>query len=177
MLQQLELDKYKRIHYLPNPKSLDEASEFIANTLLLSHGIRRDTLSIVKLRCCILLAPGDRLRQLRPDYETRIGWIRAVLRGKHRGLGAILDYDNKTIEYLKSTSIGVIIVVYYSKRSWITESRLREILAGDKPLLIEYIDGNDDMVKNGVFGAPYSPGVAGAIVNIYLDNIMASGSS
>ena len=177
MLQGIELDKYKRIHYLPSPRSLDEASEFIANTLLLSHGIRRDTLSIVTLKCCTLLAPGDRLRQLRPDYETRTGWIRAVLRGKHRGLGAVLDYEHSTIEYLMSMDIAVLIVVYYSKKIWIKESRLKEILEKDRPILVEYFDANSVSADKGVLGAPYSPGVTGAIVNIYLDNIMASENS
>ncbi len=174
MLQNLDIDKYKRIHYLPEPRSLDEASEFIANTLLLSHGIRRGTLSIVKLRCCTLLAPGDRLRQLRPDYETRTGWIRAVLRGKHRGLGAILDYEHKTIEYLRIMNKGVIIVIYHSEESWVTKSRLEEILAENGPILVEYIDASHSMVDKGVLGAQYSPGVTGAIVNIYLDNIITS---
>ncbi len=168
----LDLDKYRRIHYLPNPTSLDQASEFIANTLLLSHGIRRDTVSIVKLKCCLLIAPGDTLRQLRPDYETRIGWIRAVLRGRHRGLGAILYSENAIIEDIKSRNIPLLIARYHSDKTWIDIGLWRYMAAMRKTLVITYVDNKNNFTRKADLAAPYSPGVTGAIVNILIDNLL-----
>ena len=80
-----------RRHILADPASLGEIARFLVNTLLLSHSIRRDTVAIALVGDRVLVAPGSTLRQLRPDQESAEGWLRAVLRGKARGLGAFLE--------------------------------------------------------------------------------------
>ena len=74
-----------RLHVLPDPKSAWEAAAFIASSLLLSHGIRRDTAALVRVGGKWILAEGARVRQLRPDADSAEGWVRAVLRGKRLG--------------------------------------------------------------------------------------------
>ncbi len=81
-----EIRGYRRIHVYTNPESLLDAAKFIAGALLLSHGIRRDTVAVVKLRDVWLIALGDKVRHLRPDEETLEGWIKAVLRGARLGV-------------------------------------------------------------------------------------------
>ena len=56
--------------------------------LLISNGIRKDTVAIVNVRGKWIIAPGDKLRHLRPDADTSEGWVKAVLRG--RPLGAVV---------------------------------------------------------------------------------------
>ena len=75
-----------RIHAY-KAQDIDDASMFLVNGLLISHGIRRDTTAIVELSGRWIIAPGSRIRHLRPDQGTRTGWIKHVLR-KGGGLGA-----------------------------------------------------------------------------------------
>ena len=77
-----------RLHVLPTPRSTWEAAAFIASSLLLSHGIRRDAAALVRVGGKWILAEGSRVRQLRPDADSAEGWVRAVLRG--RRLGALV---------------------------------------------------------------------------------------
>ncbi|MCE4628045.1 MAG: hypothetical protein F7C34_02715 [Desulfurococcales archaeon] len=60
---------------------------------------------MVRLGSTILVAPGSRLRQLRPDQESAEGWVRAVLRGKARGLGAIIASPREAALALRGATI------------------------------------------------------------------------
>ncbi len=172
----VNLSNHKRIHYYPQPSSLDEASSFIANSLLLSHGIRKDTIAIVRLKCCILIAPGDRIRQLRPDYETRIGWIKAVIRGKHRGLGATLISHEEFIEMLESYMNGLlsITVVYESPISRLHSKVLEELKKTNIPIMITYIPHNtrETITENILLESFLNASYTSSVVNILLDNIL-----
>ena len=86
---------YERIHVLPTCRNLREIARFLVMSLLISNGIRRNTLSIVRVGSRWIVAPGDKIRHLRPDADTSEGWIKAVLRGKN--LGAVVIPE---IEYL-----------------------------------------------------------------------------
>jgi hypothetical protein len=77
---------YKRVHIYTNPEDALDVAKFIAGSLLLSHGIRRDTVAVVRLKDLWLIAPGDRVRHLRPDEETLEGWVKAVLKGANLGV-------------------------------------------------------------------------------------------
>ena len=89
-----EIKGYRRIHIYINPEDELDVAKFIAGALLLSHGVRRDTAVVTRLKGYWLIALGDRVRHLRPDEETLEGWIKAVLRGAK--LGVILA-KNKPI--------------------------------------------------------------------------------
>ncbi len=69
----------------PSPKSIAEAARFLAASLLISHGIRRDAVAAVRVGGRWIIAPGSRVRHLRPDADTAEGWVRAVLRGARLG--------------------------------------------------------------------------------------------
>ena len=86
-----EIKGYRRIHIYINPEDELEAAKFIAGALLLSHGVRRDTVAVTRLRGFWLIALGEKVRHLRPDEETLEGWMKAVLRGAK--LGVILAKD------------------------------------------------------------------------------------
>ena len=77
-----------RIHAY-KAQGIDDASMFLVNSLLVSHGIRKDATAIVEVSGHWIIAPGSRIRHLRPDYRTRTGWIRYVLR-RGGGLGATI---------------------------------------------------------------------------------------
>jgi hypothetical protein len=81
-----EIRGYKRVHVYTNPEDALDVAKFIAGSLLLSHGIRRDTVAVVRLKDLWLIAPGDRVRHLRPDEETLEGWVKAVLKGANLGV-------------------------------------------------------------------------------------------
>ncbi|MFN4045858.1 MAG: hypothetical protein ACK4H7_00775 [Acidilobaceae archaeon] len=78
---------YRRHHIYPDPESPLDAARFIANALLLSHGIRRDTVVSVRIKDKWLTVYGDKVRHLRPDEESLEGWIKAVLKGRGSKLG------------------------------------------------------------------------------------------
>ncbi len=80
-----------RVYIYPRPRNYYDAAMFLVNSLLISHGIRRDALAIVRVGSRWVLAPGASVRHLRPDADTAIGWVRAVLRGKR--LGATVEGD------------------------------------------------------------------------------------
>lgn len=79
-----------RLHVLPLKVGVSDASLFITSALLVSHGVRECVAAVVNVGGTYVVAPSWRVRQLRPDADSREGWLRAVLRGKHRGLGAII---------------------------------------------------------------------------------------
>ncbi len=92
---------YSRIHVYLDPKDLRDAAGFIVGSLLISRNVRRDTVAIAALKHTLVIVAGDSVRQLRPDEESSTGWIRAVLRGKHKGLGAQLAPRGKLQEAIE----------------------------------------------------------------------------
>ncbi|MEB3846852.1 MAG: hypothetical protein GSR74_02615 [Desulfurococcales archaeon] len=84
-----EVDKYKRVLLYPDPRNTYDAARFLVYSLLISNNARRDTLAQVRIGAKWIIAPGDKIRHLRPDADTSEGWVRAVLRGKK--LGALLS--------------------------------------------------------------------------------------
>ncbi|MDM7274781.1 MAG: hypothetical protein P3X22_001465 [Thermoprotei archaeon] len=79
--------KYRRHHIYLSPEDPLDAARFIANALLLSHGIRRDTAASAKVGGLWITVHGSEVKHLRPDEESLEGWIRAVLRGGGSKLG------------------------------------------------------------------------------------------
>lgn len=77
---------YRRLHVYLDPEDELDVAKFFAGSLLLSHGIRRDTVAVVRFKGLWLIARGDKVRHLRPDEETLEGWIKAVLRGSNLGV-------------------------------------------------------------------------------------------
>ncbi|MCE4619512.1 MAG: hypothetical protein F7C33_00645 [Desulfurococcales archaeon] len=84
-----EIDKYKRVLLYSDPRNTYDAARFLVYSLLISNNARRDTLAQVRVGAKWIIAPGDKIRHLRPDADTSEGWVRAVLRGKK--LGALLS--------------------------------------------------------------------------------------
>jgi len=83
---------YKRTHILLAHLPLEDTIEFVVSSLLLSHNIRSDTLAIVPFKSGVwLYIPGDRIRHLRPDFDTAMGWFKAIVRGAR--LGARFDKE------------------------------------------------------------------------------------
>jgi len=118
-----EVDKYKRVLLYPDPRNTYDAARFLVYSLLISNNARRDTLAQVRVGSKWIIAPGDKIRHLRPDADTSEGWVRAVLRG--RKLGAVLS-ENPLIPE-KSVRIEV--------RHARTGSRKLEI-TGIKPIVV-----------------------------------------
>ena len=79
------LEGLVRVHVLPSWPGVYEAGVFIASSLLVSHGVRRDSAALVARGDYWLVARGDRVRHLRPDADSLEGWVRAVLRGRPLG--------------------------------------------------------------------------------------------
>jgi hypothetical protein len=78
---------------------VERLATFLTSSLLISHNIRRDTIAIIKLRSDLwICASGSRVRQLRPDEDSAIGWINAVAKSKRREfLGAIKVFGTPRI--------------------------------------------------------------------------------
>ncbi len=105
---------YRRLHILPVRLDIEAIAIFIASALLISHGIRRDTLVTINLGNTWLWVPGDKIKYLSPDIDTAKGWVKAVLRGK-KGLGAFFkseepDCKDAKIVYLIKNSLEIIMV-------------------------------------------------------------------
>lgn len=123
----VNLGRYRRIHIGIEPMSLSSAARFLVSSLLVSHGVREDTAVIARLRRKDwLLALGDQLRHLRPDEDTAVGWVKAVIRGK-KGLGGILLRDN-AISISSLIEADTLICVYVS------EDAQPHIISGIPPL-------------------------------------------
>lgn len=100
-----------RLHVLPRKIGVPDASLFITSALLVSHGVRECVAAVVNVGGTYLVAPSWKIRQLRPDADSREGWLRAVLRGKHRGLGAVVthvSYYEEVMEVIGLHSIKTI---------------------------------------------------------------------
>lgn len=53
-----EIKGYRRIHIYINPEDELDVAKFIAGALLLSHGVRRDTAVVTRLKGYWLIALG-----------------------------------------------------------------------------------------------------------------------
>jgi len=159
--------RLERVHILPRPKSTREASTFIVNSLLLSHGIRSDATAIVRIGDAWIVAPGASLRHLRPDSDSAEGWLRAVLRGRRLGafkLGCLEDV-------LKDASPACI---YYGRESLLAVEALERLAQAGGRLHIMYLHGPDEDVEvhcSLLEALPLPPYLAVAVVNIMLDRV------
>lgn len=135
-----------RVHVYSEPLDLLDAARFIASTLLLSHKLRVDTVSAVRLKNSWIIVRGDRVRHLRPDEESLEGWIKAVLKGKKLGaeislkpidpigLVACITLDgDKPLYYIMD--LGEPITVTYGTPVYECKHRLRPEL--DLPVFIQ----------------------------------------
>ena len=173
----VNLSRYRRIHIGIEPMSLSSAARFLVSSLLVSHGVREDTAAIARLRGKDwLLALGDQLRHLRPDEDTAVGWVKAVIR-RNRGLGGILLRDN-AMRISSLIEVDTLICVYVS------ESAQSHIISGIPPLdryifiyitkrvLMEARDATNDFIcsmelRLGMTEHAYP--LAPSIINILLD--------
>ena len=155
-----------RIHVLPGPVDLDEAASFLVSSLLLSHGIRRNTVAIVELDIGLLAAPGWSLRQLRPDLETATGWVRAVLyKGKARGLGALILRGIRSGDILQTAaSLG-----FQAIRTCSGHPQLAGWELGGKAIIVH----GEGPGGRCWLSAPCRPPCRAAVSNIILDRIGA----
>ncbi len=76
------LEDHNIVHVLSFESRPRDLAIFLTSALLLSHGIRRDAVAILKLRSEWLCVPGSTVRHLRPDFDSAVGWIRAIIRSK-----------------------------------------------------------------------------------------------
>ncbi len=78
-----------RIHILPEKVSPAGAGLFLVSSLLISHGVRRDSEAWVRVGGKWLIVKGSTVRQLRPDAISSEAWVKAaVYKGKAERLGA-----------------------------------------------------------------------------------------
>ncbi len=181
MKQSSPLPPHKRLHVYLNPKNLSDAASFIVGSLALSHSIRRDTIAVVALRKAVIAAPGSTIRQLRPDLESATGWLRAVLRGKHRGLGALL-LDEPPLPRGEALEIAIIGGVSGARRGlcrlarFIGEGAIRGLGRDARVSLYYYRVGDDTIAPQRVAGRVETwlpPAYAAATANIVLDRLEA----
>ncbi|HDJ84129.1 MAG TPA: hypothetical protein ENG44_03915, partial [Desulfurococcaceae archaeon] len=66
------------------PKCSGELASIISSSLLISHGIRRNVKLYVLFNKGYLYIDGRSVKNLRPDYESMCGLVRAALSGKTR---------------------------------------------------------------------------------------------
>ena len=157
-------EDYSRIHIYPKPRSIREASRFLAMSLLISNGIRKNTVSVTRLEGKWIIAPGDRLRHLRPDADTSEGWVKAVLRGKRLG-AAVLDSIQVPGE--------AVLIVHGDEMGVSGESLRREELAGER--IFCYLEDEDvgcPVKAHRVYGVPpWGVWRSAVLVNIILDRV------
>ncbi|MCE4601140.1 MAG: hypothetical protein F7C38_06200 [Desulfurococcales archaeon] len=155
---------YSRVHIYPKPRNIREASRFLAMSLLISNGIRKNTVSVTRLDGKWIIASGDKLRHLRPDADTSEGWVRAVLKGKK--LGAIL------LDNIQVPGEAALIVHRVGAGG---ESLRRDGLAGER--IFCYLEGEDEAVEcpvraRSVYSVPaWGVWRSAVLVNIILDRI------
>ncbi len=157
-------NNYKRLHILPTKLDAEALAVFLVSALLVSHGVRRDTLVAANLGNIWLWIPGDKIRYLGPDIDTATGWIRAVLRGK-KGLGAQFKGVGPLCEGARKI---------YFIRNYLKIIINESVARSDRYCIYYYneVDGVN-LGKEGVdaivglMGAPMS--LAPAIANIILD--------
>lgn len=66
------------------PRCSGELTSIVSSALLLSHGIRRNVKLYVLFSNGYLYIDGGSVRNLRPDYESMCGLIRAAFHGRTR---------------------------------------------------------------------------------------------
>jgi hypothetical protein len=164
--------RLQRIHVLPSPRSLGEASAFIVNALLLSHGIRKESVAIVRVGGEWIYAPGASIRHLRPDADSSEGWLRAVLRG--RELGA------QRLEKFEPPSEALRICLRCGLKEDLDLGLLKSVpLEAADAIYVFYTSTVEDievsnLCRESVWGAiPLRPRFAVAVVNTILDRIEA----
>ncbi len=176
----MEFEDYKkcleganRIHILLTNQSLEYVATFLVSSLLLSHGIRKDTVSIVKLGKLWLCAPGSRLRHLRPDLDSSVGWVKAVLRNRKKEvLGAVKLRNLPSFDRYNFKRFGVLCLPKGKETMkcrdtwWFMFSSYN----GNK-ILVEYSERSDVMKVNKVFTMGISCKYAPVLINISLDRI------
>jgi hypothetical protein len=165
------LGEYRRIHYYPNPQNIEEAALFLTSSLLLSHGIRRDTVSIICFRNKTIVLPGDRARHLRPDMESAKGWIKAVL-FKRRNLGATVYRECINIQGLTMEK-GLLTLVTKPENSRAASIPDLNTIKLQYPLTLYYTCKEPAIHYDLHFKIPCSPPCRAAILNIILDRIEA----
>lgn len=131
-------------------------------SLLISNGIRRDTASIVGVGGKWIIAPGDRVRHLRPDADTSEGWVRAVLRGKR--LGAILLEEPPILD-------GVTVLLHEGE---VEGGELSTLYDASTPIVLCYTSSSVEDCSGRVEGIIRVPDWGywrtAIIANIILDN-------
>ena len=78
------------------PKCSGELASIISSSLLISHGIRRNAKLYVLFNKGYLYIDGRNVRNLRPDYESMCGLVRAALSGKTK-YGIVYGQDEPDI--------------------------------------------------------------------------------
>ena len=154
------LQAHTRRHMLTAKTGLGEAARFLVNALLLSHSIRRDTVAIVQVGDKLIVAPGSSLRQLRPDQESAEGWIRAVLRGRGKGLGAVLAGPHIIDQALRSSEVLYTCIG--------PPGPPQQPVKHEKPITIVHSPEAGECWLQ----APCSPSCRAAITNIVLDRVL-----
>ena len=133
--------------------------------LLISNGIRKDAMATVNVKGKWIIAPGDKLRHLRPDADTSEGWVKAVLRGRPL-VALVMDHPIKA---------GNVILLHHSGGRAGNLSRLFDL---SLPLAFCY--------TNSLAACPLIPKIVidvpgweiwrtAIIANIVLDNIERGG--
>lgn len=157
---------YRRLHILPVRLDVEAIAIFLASTLLISHGVRRDTLVAVNLGSTWLWVPGDKIKYLGPDIDTAKGWVKAVLRGKN-GLGAFFKGKEPECKDAK--------IVYLIKNS-LEINMAKNIVVAPKYCIYYFNNLNEALQYNreadiviGLGGAHLYMGPV--IVNIIIDRI------
>ena len=167
------LEEAKRVHILLTPQSLEHVATFLVSSLLLSHGIRKDTVSIVKLSKLWLCAPGSSLRHLRPDLDSSVGWVKAVLRNRKREvLGSVKLRDLPSFDRHGFERFSVL-CSSQGKEIIKNEDVWWSMFSGYKgnKILVEYSERGDVMKANKVFTMEISCKYAPVLINISLDRI------
>ncbi len=155
--------EYSRIILYPDATNIEDAAKFLVYSLLISHGIRRDVLAEVKLGEKWIIAPGNRIRHLRPDADTSEGWIKAVLRG--RKLGA----EVRKIPLIPNTSTNLLVKLTNKRELLSLPGRVTT------PVLI-CLTRSHNCELPVEFKQLYSPYISAwrtiAIINIFLDRFL-----
>ena len=146
-----------RLHVLARPSPIGEAARFIASALLVSHGIRRDTMAVVLLESGEwIVVRGWEARHLRPDIDSAIGYVRAVLRGARLG-GEVVEEP--------PGSVGVCRAVGGEGEF------LHRVLPLNPPATFYYGVGSVEGCRGAWAPGWLAPGFAPALVNALLDMV------
>lgn len=167
------LEGVKIVHMLLTPQSLEYVATFLVSSLLISHGIRKDTISIIKLSKLWLCAPGSKLRQLRPDLDSSVGWIKAVLRNhKKEVLGSVKLQELPPFDKYGFKKISIL--CFSQAKKLIKDRSIWQFMLSnykDDKVLIVYNEGSNIVKVNEIFMLGVSCKYAPVLINISLDRI------